>query len=696
MANKANQRRTKPADPSKLGYNKHAADDKGRLRVRKRRSESSITLKLRAAKPSGSTNKQRKVLSHGAGKKGKIFGGRGRSKPDAYSHRNQRCLTKMTYAKKPTAWVAHGKYLERDGTQKDGSPAQPFGSAVDKYGSLNEAMKVFAEEDKVMWKAVISPEFGERVDLEKLVSGYVREMEKELHTKLEWAAVAHYNTGHPHIHLLIRGKDEHGKELRLSPDWLKDRARAIGEEETTKQIGHRTEKDIQLAKERMVDADRWTPIDKQIVAEAENGFVAGYDNSRSAHDQHLISARMAHLEKLGLAKRDGLDWAVRPDMELALRQIGQLQDRTKMLHEHQAMLTEKHAVAQVHIKPPVGTVIAGRVVGGGLNEATDKPYLIVEGHDLRIHMIDQTDALGKMRGVGQLGNGHVVRLEVKSFGKGTYIDAQDFGAYHKGAIPKAALLNGIADASLSCESTLSGGLSVRKHANEAESVMVKHTQAPVSLGKLDAAVGFAKDFRQSAQLEMEKVEGLSVQEIRLQAAIEQLKTRQPKAIEWDGSQSREGTVVDGIRGAVAVQDNKGIWLAKVSVGKDDRIFQPKKGVDVILIGSDVPVLRKMDHIIASEGFSLDEIKNPMFKQQVEKRLTTWEKEGLYVAGKHKPEVAGLDGLKALEDRLDKKRRKGLLIKKDKQVVPVELKTALDKTYGKASEKFVDKGKVRGV
>lgn len=666
MANNA-QRRTKPADPSKLGYNKHAADDKGRLRVRKRRSESSITLKLRAAKPNGakagSTNKH----SKGAGKKGKIFGGRGRSKPDAYSHRNQRCLTKMTYAKKPTAWVAHGKYLERDGTQKDGSPAQPFGSAVDKHGSLNEAMKVFAAEDKIMWKAVISPEFGERVDLKKLVNGYVRVMEKELHTKLEWAAVAHYNTGHPHIHLLIRGKDETGKELRLSPDWLKDRARAIGEEETTKQIGHRTEKDIQLAKERMVDADRWTPIDKQIVVEAEKGkgFVAGYDNARSAHDQHLISARMAHLAKLGLAKRDGLDWAVRPDIEPALRQIGQLQDRTKMLHEHQAMLTEKHAVAQVHIKPPVGTVIAGRVVGGGLNEATDKPYLIIEGHDLRIHMIDQTDSLGKMRGVGQLGNGHVVRLEVKSFGKGTYIDAQDFGAYHKGAIPKAALLHGIADAA-------------------------------GNLGKLDAAIGFAKDFRQSAQLEMEKVAGLSALEIRLQAAVEHLKTRQPKAVEWDGSQSREGKVVDSIRGAVAVQDNTGIWLAKVSTGKDDRIFQPKKGVDVILMGSDVPVLRKMDHIIASEGFTLDEIKNPMFKQQVEKRLATWEKEGLYVAGKTKPEVSGLDGLKALEERLERKRRKGVLIKKDKQVVPVELKVALDRTYGKASEKDIDKGKVRGV
>lgn len=662
MANNA-QRRTKPADPSKLGYNKHAADDKGRLRVRKRRSESSITLKLRAAKPTGSTNKH----SKGAGKKGKIFGGRGRSKPDAYSHRNQRCLTKMTYAKKPTAWVAHGKYLERDGTQKDGSPAQPFGSAVDKHGSLNEAMKVFAADDKIMWKAVISPEFGERVDLKKLVNGYVRVMEKELHTKLEWAAVAHYNTGHPHIHLLIRGKDETGKELRLSPDWLKDRARAIGEEETTKQIGHRTEKDIQLAKERMVDADRWTPMDKQIVVEAEKGkgFVAGYDNSRSAHDQHLISARMAHLAKLGLAKRDGLDWAVRPDIEPALRQIGQLQDRTKMLHEHQAMLTEKHAVAQVHIKPPVGTVIAGRVVGGGLNEATDKPYLIIEGHDLRIHMIDQTDALGKMRGVGQLGNGHVVRLEVKSFGQGTYIDAQDFGAYHKGAIPKAALLHGIADAA-------------------------------VNLGKLDAAIGFAKDFRQSAQLAMEKVAGLSAMDIRLQAALEHLKTRQPKAVEWDGSQSREGKVVDSIRGAVAVQDNTGIWLAKASVGKDDRIFQPKTGVDVILMGSDVPVLRKMDHIITSEGFALDVINNPMFKQQVEKRLATWEKEGLYVAGKTKPEVSGLDGLKALEERLERKRRKGVLIKKDKQVVPVELKAALDRTYGKVSEKDIDKGKVRGV
>ncbi|MGC9217754.1 relaxase/mobilization nuclease domain-containing protein, partial [Acidithiobacillus sp.] len=335
------------ADPSKLGYNRHAADDRGRLRVRGRRSEPTLTVRLRAQKPD-------RFAAKGKGKG--IAGGRGRRKLDAKPLKNQRCTAKWSYTTKMQALRAHGRYIEREGTQKDGSKAIAFGSGVEKYGSMDSALKEWAAKDTATFKAVISPEFGERCDMRKLAEDYMRQVQKELKTDLEWCAVVHYNTGHPHVHLLIRGKDDQGKNMKISPDWLKTRARGIAEEETTKQLGHRTEKDIQLAKERMVAMDRWTPLDRQILDEAakHKGFIPAYDPARTGHDQRLISARLAHLEKLGLARRDGTDFAISQNLEPALRQVGMLQDRTKMLHAHKAMLTEKHAVPEIHARPAAG------------------------------------------------------------------------------------------------------------------------------------------------------------------------------------------------------------------------------------------------------------------------------------------------------------------------------------------------------
>ena len=47
----------------------------------------------------------------------------------------------------------------------------------------------------------------------------MQQMEADLGTKLDWIAVDHHNTGHPHTHILLRGVTEDGKTLntRLTP-----------------------------------------------------------------------------------------------------------------------------------------------------------------------------------------------------------------------------------------------------------------------------------------------------------------------------------------------------------------------------------------------------------------------------------------------------------------------------------------------
>ena len=669
------RRSARTSDPSKLGYNRHAADDKGRLRVRSRRSEPTLTVRLRAQKPD----------RFGAKGKGKgIAGGRGRRKLDAKPLKNQRCTAKWSYTTKMQALRAHGKYVEREGTQKDGSKAVAFGSGVEKYGSMDTALKEWSEKDTAMFKAVISPEFGERCDMRKLAEDYMRQVQKELRTDLEWCAVVHYNTGHPHVHLLIRGKDDQGKTMKISPEWLKTRARGIAEEETTKQIGHRTEKDIQLAKERMVSMDRWTPLDFQIqqTAEAGKGFIRAYDPGRKPQDQRLISARLAHLEKLGLARRDGTDFAISPNLEPALRQVGMLQDRTKMLHAHKAMLTEKHAIPEIHARPAAGTVIFGRVVGGGLNEHTDKPYLLIEGHDLRIHMLDQTSALQRMRGDAQLQNGHIVALEVKQGSKGTYIEAEDFGAYHKGALPKAALL-------------------------KAQAFAIEKTGQPMT-AELSQAMGFAKDFRHAAAQALAMEKDHSPLALRQEADRHTLAQEHIGVKAWTPTHStREGQVLEARRYASLIKDADG---TKRTVAHNPdakgRIYPPRQGSKVVLMGTDVQLLRKSDTMIAQPGFALHAIKNPMVQKAAEQRLKTWEKAGLYTPPANGPRVSGDAGIGQLSAYLESQRRSGLLVVKKDQVLPINIRDALDRSYGRetldekrarerAAEKALEKAKGKG-
>ena len=55
--------------------------------------------------------------------------------------------------------------------------------------------------DQSLWKLIVSPEFGEKVDLPRLTRNLMGCMAEDLGTDLEWVAVEHCNTEHPHAHV---------------------------------------------------------------------------------------------------------------------------------------------------------------------------------------------------------------------------------------------------------------------------------------------------------------------------------------------------------------------------------------------------------------------------------------------------------------------------------------------------------------
>jgi type IV secretory pathway VirD2 relaxase len=126
-------------------------------------------------------------------------GGKMRSTP-AY---HQRCAVRVTYLNNRTRgqWKAHGRYLARESaTFESGMEGAGFSRDGDGIDLAQRLQTWQADRDERLWKLIVSPEFGDRVELARLTRDLMRRMEEELATELEWAAVEHHNTEHPHVH----------------------------------------------------------------------------------------------------------------------------------------------------------------------------------------------------------------------------------------------------------------------------------------------------------------------------------------------------------------------------------------------------------------------------------------------------------------------------------------------------------------
>src|SRR3546814_11604731 len=99
---------------------------------------------------------------------------------------------------------------DRDGTTREGVRGQRYGIDTDRV-DLSAGVEQ-AKGDRHQFRIIVSAEDGmEYDDLKPLTRRLMARVEEDLGTKLDWVAVDHYNTGHPHTHVIVRGKDESGK-----------------------------------------------------------------------------------------------------------------------------------------------------------------------------------------------------------------------------------------------------------------------------------------------------------------------------------------------------------------------------------------------------------------------------------------------------------------------------------------------------
>ncbi|MEH2708522.1 MULTISPECIES: relaxase/mobilization nuclease domain-containing protein [Bradyrhizobium] len=292
--------------------------------------------------------------------------------------------------------TAHLGYLRREGVTRDGEKAHLFGPDTE-----DADPKAFAERcqnDRHHFRFIVSPEDApEMTDLKGFARELVGQMEKDLGTRLDWLGVDHWNTQHPHVHIIVRGVAEDGQDLVISRDYIKEGMRARAQDLVTHELGLRSDLDIRRSLERQVEAERWTQLDRQLVRDADrHGVIDLAPNPAEPPDQfHALKVgRLRRLESLGLAHQFGPgQWGMDETAETTLRALGERGDIIKRIHRS---LTERGiergTASYVLAGESLDVPLIGRLVDRGLDdELKGTAYAVVDGVDGRTHHIRLSD-----------------------------------------------------------------------------------------------------------------------------------------------------------------------------------------------------------------------------------------------------------------------------------------------------------------
>jgi type IV secretory pathway VirD2 relaxase len=374
----------------------------GRIRDTGRgKSKSFVGQVMRAARKAGHTGEG--FDQRGASSRSRF--GRGRSASLALSLRSpsrrvvvmSRVVRHRGSKFRSAPLAKHIAYLKRDGVTRDGSDAKMFDARS------NEADgKAFAdrcEDDRHHFRFTVSPEdASDMADLRAFARELMADAKRDLGTELDWIAVEHWNTDNPHIHMLVRGRADDGKDLVISRDYISRGFRARAAEQVTLELGPRSQHEISSALEKEVEAERWTGLDRALRALADEGGgvadlrpLVGGDPSDPSR---LMRGRAAKLDRLGLAEQVAPGcWTFRSNAEQTLRDLSIRDDIIKTMHRAMRGAGREIDVSSfaLHGDEPADRVL-GRLAERGLHdELKGSAYAVIEGVDGRTHHLVFSD-----------------------------------------------------------------------------------------------------------------------------------------------------------------------------------------------------------------------------------------------------------------------------------------------------------------
>ncbi|WP_425106642.1 DUF3363 domain-containing protein [Ancylobacter sp.] len=307
--------------------------------------------------------------------------------------------------------------LERDGVTRDGEKGRAYSALGDEVDA-----RAFVERsggDRHQFRFIVAPEDAvELGDLKRFTRDLMRHMESDLGTKLDWIAVDHHNTGHPHSHILIRGVLDDGRILNIAGDYIAHGIRHRASELMTLELGPQTEVDLQNKLRHEVDADRLTRLDRMMIAEQrEHGVLDLRPDAGESYlvrtNRHVLIDRVKRLESFGVAEEiEPGRWSIAERAESTLRAMGEREDILRTMHRALAdhgLAEERGAAQYVTHGNRISHALVGRVLDKGLagDEMGERFYLVIDGVDGRTHHVETSNASR----LEDIKRGHIVALD---------------------------------------------------------------------------------------------------------------------------------------------------------------------------------------------------------------------------------------------------------------------------------------------
>ena len=327
---------------------------------------------------------------------------RARNLSNGWSHRqpgSRRVIVKSRSVRAPGRSgkaAAHLRYIQRDGTARDGERGRLYSATEDRADG--DSFLDRGKDDRHQFRFIVSPE--DAADLADL-TGYTRDLmaqvETDLGTKLDWVAVNHHNTGHPHVHVIVNGRDASGEDLVINGDYLANGIRERASERATLELGPVTEIEQRRKLLAEIDQDRLTRIDRAMIAEAEDRFIDlrhEPDDLRGQTDRTLRLRRLGKLGDMELATEHAPGvWELSDRLEPTLRELGERGDIIRTMQQAlRAEGAERDPMTfQIHDAAPAAPII-GRVIDKHLSDELGETLtLVVDGVDGRTHHVSGID-----------------------------------------------------------------------------------------------------------------------------------------------------------------------------------------------------------------------------------------------------------------------------------------------------------------
>ena len=258
------------------------------------------------------------------------------------------------------ALMTHVRYVAREGAGADGEQGRYFDAHSDDADARAFAGR--CETDRHHFRLIVNPEDGRDLpDLKTYARRFMGQVESDMGTPLDWVAGAHFDTGRPHLHILLRGKRGDGRDLVLPREYVSHGLRGRAQELATEILGPRQERSSEI--EREITADRFTRLDQTLLAGVSDGELAL--GSLPPEQQPDGLRRLVHLETRGWLKREGPErWSVPANFRERLQAYGEREARERAAAK---VLWGSPWSGQVDrlepLEPAAGEAVTGAYVG---------------------------------------------------------------------------------------------------------------------------------------------------------------------------------------------------------------------------------------------------------------------------------------------------------------------------------------------